>query len=278
MTEAGRPTGLLGHPAVRWGGAAALVVSIGFLVNRLIGLQPGQLASQLSPSLVAAMAFATVLFALADEALCRGWATMADPGGSLRSPQAAAIYGRGVLFKYLPGSVFQYLSRQIGGAGAGLEQAALAGASVKEAALHLVSSMTVAGVLALWLLHPLIAVLAAGVAGVIALRAPGSVGRAFAWQVIAFALFALSAIAIGAALLPATVPLAWFAALFLVAWLAGFVVPIAPGGIGVREAALIALAGGVGESAALLACVLALRIASILGDLAYGLSALVRAR
>jgi uncharacterized membrane protein YbhN (UPF0104 family) len=81
---------------------------------------------------------------------------------------------------------------------------------------------------------------------------------------------------VGGAILPEGLPLGLFAAMFLAAWLVGFVVPVAPGGIGVREAALLALAGSLVGPATLMACVLVLRIASILGDLGYGLVALAR--
>ena len=60
------------------------------------------------------------------------------------------------------------------------------------------------------------------------------------------------------------------------AWLAGFVVPVAPGGIGVREAALLALAGAGLPAAGLMAATLALRASSIVGDLGYGLVTMQR--
>ena len=80
------------------------------------------------------------------------------------------------------------------------------------------------------------------------------------------------------AVLPAGASLAQFAALFLLAWLAGFIVPVAPGGLGVREAALLALAGGGVPAAGLMAATLALRVSSIAGDLVYGLATLQRRR
>jgi uncharacterized membrane protein YbhN (UPF0104 family) len=101
---------------------------------------------------------------------------------------------------------------------------------------------------------------------------------ALAFQIVAFGGFALAAALIGAAVLPAGTSLAHFAALFLLAWLAGFVVPVAPGGIGIREAALLALAGTGLPAAGLMAATLALRASSIAGDLGYGLVTLRRRR
>ena len=97
---------------------------------------------------------------------------------------------------------------------------------------------------------------------------------ALAFQIGAFGAVALAAALIGAAVLPAGTNLAHFSALFLLAWLAGFVVPVAPGGIGVREAALLALAGASLPAAGLMAATLALRGSSIAGDLTYGLATL----
>ena len=102
--------------------------------------------------------------------------------------------------------------------------------------------------------------------------------RALVLQLAAFGGFAAAAAIIGAAVLPAGAGLAQFAAIFLLAWLAGFLIPVAPGGLGVREAALLALGGGVASASALMAAVLALRIGSILGDLGYGLITQWRAR
>jgi hypothetical protein len=59
------------------------------------------------------------------------------------------------------------------------------------------------------------------------------------------------------------------------AWLAGFVTPGAPGGLGVREAILVmALEGTLGKGGALAAAAL-FRAATTLGDVALYLAALV---
>lgn len=266
----------LPHRLAHWGGLLVLVASLGFIAERLWRLDPGQLSSVWSWPLVGAGLAAAGSCALADALLCRGWAILADTEGRLDARQTAAIYGRGVLLKYLPGSVFQYLARQVGGAGAGLAQASLAKASFKEALLHLLASMTVAALVALVALQPVMGLVGAATIGLIAMRSRTPLMRSLSLQIGAFAAFALAAILVGGAILPDGVPLGMFAAMFLAAWLAGFVVPVAPGGIGVREAALLALAGGLVAPSTLLACVLVLRIASILGDLGYGLVALAR--
>ena len=263
---------------IQWGGAGALALSLGFIGERLWRLDLGQLSDQASWALVGAMLAATSLFAAADAALARGWAALADPAGQLSARQARAIYGRGVLLKYLPGSVFQYLSRQIEGSGAGLPQRQLAGASLKEVALHLAASLSVAICCAAASVQPVLAGLIGAGLGSLAVVGRGPLQRAYGYQFIAFAGFAAAAAIVGAVLLPSGAGIALFAALFLLAWLAGFVVPVAPGGIGVREAALLALAGPSIAAAPLLAAVLALRVSSIVGDLLFGLSAAFRSR
>lgn len=263
---------------IQWGGAGALTLSLGLIGERLWRLDLGQLSDQASWALVVAMLTATGLFAAADAALARGWAALADPAGQLNANQARAIYGRGVLLKYLPGSVFQYLSRQIDGSGAGLPQRQLAGASLKEMVLHLAASLSVALCCAAASAQPVLAALLGGGLGSLAIVGRSPLQRAYGYQFIAFAGFAAAAAIVGAVLLPSGAGIALFAALFLLAWLAGFVVPVAPGGIGVREAALLALAGPSIAAAPLLAAVLALRVSSIVGDLLFGLSAAFRAR
>lgn len=262
---------------IRWAGGVTLAASIVFIGERLWRLDWASLAPHASWELAIAMTGAPLLFAAADRTLARGWAMTADPEGRCTSAELTQIYARGVLMKYLPGSVFQYLSRQVGGARAGLPHKRVAQASMIEIGLHLVASLSVAAACFVAAHSPLLAV--AGIAAPVAvcLFMRRRLLLALAFQILAFALFAAAAALIGWAILPAGSGLAVFAALFLLAWLAGFVVPVAPGGIGVREAALLALGGGL-PAAGLMAATLALRAASIAGDLLYGLTTLAAQR
>ena len=78
----------------------------------------------------------------------------------------------------------------------------------------------------------------------------------------------LSAAIIARGLWPDAIPdIALLTAAFAVAWVAGFVTPGAPAGIGIREALLVLMLGpAMGASSATL-LVLALRLATILGDI-----------
>ena len=255
-------------------GGAALAASIVFIGERLWRLDWSTLGPHLSWGLAGSMAAAALLFAAADRALARAWRVVVDPGHRQSPRDMARIYARGVLMKYLPGSVFQYVSRQLEGARSGIEHKLLAKSVVVEVGLHLVSSMSVAAACLAFDRWPVAALVAAGLVIGLSLAGRRPLLAALAFQIVAFGGFALAAMLVGAAVLPSGTSLSHFAALFLFAWLAGFVVPVAPGGIGVREAALLALAGASLPAAALMAATLALRGSSIAGDLTYGLMTL----
>lgn len=264
--------------ASRLGSIAILAACVGFIGDRLIQLKPAQLLDHASWPLGAAMVTAPLLFAASDKLLASAWSSLASANDVLPSHHIDAIYARGVLAKYLPGSVFQYASRQVDGAAAGLAHKKLAKASAVEIALHLPASM-VAAASAIALTASPAATLACGMGAMVAgLCSRDPVMRAGALQFAAFLCFGVAAAVVGAALLPTSAPLGLFSGLFLLSWLAGFLVPVAPGGLGVREAALIALAGTRFPDAPLLASVLALRIASLLGDILFGTIAILRFR
>ncbi|MGH6695771.1 hypothetical protein [Sphingopyxis sp.] len=262
----------------RWAGGVALVGSIAFIGERLWRLDWSTLQPHASWGLAGAMVGAPLLFAVADRALARAWTAVVDPEHTQPPRNMARIYARGVLMKYLPGSIFQYVSRQVEGAKTGIEHKLLAKSVIVEVGLHLVSSMSVAAACLTFERAPVVAIVAAAIVVGASLAARRPLLTALAFQILAFGAFALAAALIGAAVLPAGASLAHFAALFLLAWLAGFVVPVAPGGIGIREAALLALAGAGLPAAGLMAATLALRASSIAGDLGYGLITLGRRR
>ncbi|HQS96611.1 MAG: hypothetical protein B7X90_06400 [Novosphingobium sp. 17-62-19] len=257
----------------RIAGFALVGTCLGFMGHRVAQLGPGVLLEQASWPLAGAMVAAPVFFALSNRALSSAWHALADPSDTVAPANMRAIYGRGVLAKYLPGSVFQYASRQIEGAAAGLDHRTLAKSSLVEIALHLPSSLGAMGLALAFARWPLLGILA--VPAVVRLaRSPATpLMRAGALQLCGFLCFAAAAAVIGAALLPASAPLGLFAGLFLLAWLAGFLVPIAPGGLGVREAVMVALASSAFSTAPVLAGVLALRISSIVGDFVFSLFA-----
>jgi hypothetical protein len=93
----------------------------------------------------------------------------------------------------------------------------------------------------------------------------------FGFQLLFFSVFAAILLQLGSYGMPGA-DAARMAGYFFVAWTAGFLVPIAPGGIGVREAALLALAAPVEGVAAAAMLALLARLVGIVGDGLFGLA------
>ncbi|SDH50722.1 hypothetical protein [Roseospirillum parvum] len=206
----------------------------------------------------------------------------APAGGRLAGMR---VYARANLLKYLPGNVFHFGGRQAMGALHGWPHGRLAEASLAEVALmpglalllglglgagRLVPAgllpgdvnwlavacamaLLLVGLLARWRRLPLGAVLRA--AGWLGLFYLGLGGLAVAVLV-----------GLGGAL-PPPADLAALAGAFLLAWTAGFLVPGAPGGLGVRESVFVLLAAPLAPEATVLAAALGVRLATTLGDL-----------
>lgn len=278
MTET-PPVGRVGLPAgvrraLRWLGHAALLAAFVYLGAAFGRLDWAALAARFSlagwlVTGLAAFAYAALLGLLAS-----GWAGDAARGAAVPGWRGAiAAYGPGVIAKYIPGSVFQYASRQVLGGQAGWTQGAMLRASLHEAVLHLPSALLVAGTLALTQSPLALLVLAATGAGLATLSGTARpLVRTAGLQIVFFSGFGLvaavladSALGIGQA--------AALAAIFMLAWIAGFLLPLAPGGIGVRESALLLLAAPLADSATILAFALVTRLVTIAGDALFGLYA-----
>ncbi len=239
--------------------------------------------------LAAALAYATALLAIAFSwwRLTAALSVTPPPAHPILATWAATQYG-----KYLPGNVAHYALRHAWSRRYGLSHAGLGLASILEAALLLIAALGLALLadarqlrglsmldprLAIALLVALIVFL--GVAlhfarsrrflerfHVPALPPAGTLVVCLvccvAFFVIAAGLLDGLAHALGFTVESFAMLLAASAA----SWAAGFVVIGAPGGLGVREAAFVALAGGaLGESQALLLIGL-FRIVTFLGD------------
>src|SRR5690554_6904287 len=114
----------------RWLGGAVLAASIGFIGHRLALLDWSSLQAYASWPLAFGLAGAGASFAVANHLLAKAWATTADPLAIIPQQELASVYARGVLMKYLPGSVFQYVSRHAGGRKAGLAHGQLVHSNV----------------------------------------------------------------------------------------------------------------------------------------------------
>ena len=268
--------------ALRYLGTAAALASVGFLLVQCVryagdlrSLELGWAAALAALLTLALMTAGTVLYAIAWRNLLRA--------GRVEIPVRTAylVQARSAIAKYLPGNVFQYLGRVALGKAHGIPAEAVIVSTAAETLFVLFGAAALGSFSLLrlavarppaWLLPAAVAF--AGAATVVLL-----VGRwrraALAWAaanasyfsprragpVVLVTIVELGTIGAGIALLHHTLwPLApqpgWFefASAFSAAWLAGFIVPGAPGGLGVREFALYSLLGpqlGAGPAAQL---------------------------
>jgi len=215
---------------------------------------------------------------------------------------AAHVYCLCNIGKYLPGSVFHFAGRQILGARLGWSHSAIARATFLEVVGTVVSICLSAVVIGLtppghaaldaafqrWGLTAsywqYIASLAIAV-GLIVLFTFSRLGlfkrlfglstqaalTAVGFNIVYFSTYAAMAVIFARQLATdlSTPDQALVAMAFLSAWLAGFVVPAAPGGIGVRECVLVLLLAGIGNDGKTVGLVLGLgmRCVNTLGDI-----------
>ncbi|AOL24182.1 hypothetical protein Ga0102493_1135 [Erythrobacter litoralis] len=258
---------------VRWGGHALLALALVYCGLAIARLGMDEVLASLPPQAWGIALGTGAAYGLALALLAFGWGGMAGETGAARLSLAEklAIYAPGVIAKYIPGSVFQYGSRQLLGARFGLTHTAMLRASVTEAGLHLPAALLCAGALMAGAEAFGLAAIAA--LGVLLLAAgTGAAVRAAGFQLAFFALFALLAALLAGAALGAGEPFR-LAGVFMLAWVAGFVVPVAPGGLGVRESVLLALAAPVEPvGATIVAFAVLSRFATSLGDTGFGLA------
>lgn len=262
---------------LRVAGWLVLLAALAYLARTVASYDWASLDKSLSGTAWAltigsALAYAAILLLLA-----QGWAVLADPLRRLNGAELVHIYGLGVVAKYLPGSVFQYAARQVQGSKAGLAQGPMARSSLIEAGLHIPAALLAGAILWIGAGAGGLAILLAG--GLIATRVMANpAARVACYQIAFFSGLALLALMLAAWGLQVGDP-DRLAAAFMLAWVAGFLVPIAPGGIGVREAALIALASvsSAADPAAQVLLVgqfaLLMRVVTTLGDAALGSAA-----
>lgn len=261
-----------------------------------------------SNAALALLAAAVVTYAASLTVLAEVWHRLvrcfAEP-----APRRPATYGSFVetqLAKYLPGNVFHLVGRYLWLEREGVRHKALVLASLAEIALFVLAALLVGAAAALlypfpqsneiivWIdrLAPLAAfgaLLACGLGVLVVRRAQaGLVARdridlgVLATVILACVFFLhLGAVfyVIGAQLWPSAGP--YLIAAGALAWLAGFVTPGAPGGIGMREFALLMLLSGVGAEADVLLAAALLRVVTVAGEVLFyfgGRLALARAR
>jgi uncharacterized membrane protein YbhN (UPF0104 family) len=267
-----------------------MLASLGFLAMAALAVDLGGMLSAIDTRSTLLLVLLSAGYGLALVLLAIAWKLILVHGeGRDDFASAFIVYGLSVVPKYLPGSVFQYASRQGLGARFGWAQREIAGASLAEIALHFIASLCVLllcdrllglgqiGVVATILLA---ATIAAAMAWLI-FRTPTARGRlilALVAQILFFFLLVLIAAGCAAALGAAPQRAMEAGAMFLLAWLLGFIAPGAPGGIGVREAGVVITVSAIlGPGPALLFAAFT-RVVTMGGDAVFALAALLVSR
>lgn len=225
-----------------------------------------------------------VVYGAANIALTRAWQQiLAYLGASVSWRQALRIYGWSQIAKYVPGNVFQFASRQALGSVAGISAKAL----VKSTLLEVILVVLMGGlfsVLAAPLLIKALPIYTGPLFFVASLFLVLFLVRVYASPLLAAAggwhsfFFGISGLVFVTALqLVQTQPIhaeLWplLSGAFVLAWLAGYVTPGAPAGLGIREGILLFILGdSVPELELLLAVVLG-RVITIAGDVMFMLA------
>lgn len=227
----------------------------------------------------AAMAALAGLYGASNLLLALGWhRLLGHLGVPVSRFWAIDAYAISQLAKYVPGNIFQFAGRQAIGVAAGIGNGPLAKSTAYELAF-----LIIGGALFSPLVLPLIVANAPAwldltsfvVVMASALWLATSVGADFAMAAVFYVAFlALSGLVFAAAfglaggsgefgLHPA------IAGAYVLAWLVGLVTPGAPAGIGVREAVLLFLLGGLGGGPVILLAVVIGRAITVLGDLLF---------
>jgi hypothetical protein len=295
-TEPGGATGFMTWKrALRVAGVLFFLVSLAYLGREVMNYHEALGATFLRPEILASMVLGAIAYAGLLFLLARVWTSLAsrdvEPANraAFLGPQGRHAYALSGVFKYLPGNVFHLVSRQAFFRDAGARQLHLARTSLTELLVQLAAAAAVALLifagsclghactgLALAGLHvpPWGIALGLFALGLVALLVAG---RQFPFQalhrplVLSLAFFLGFALILTLlfALLRGSMPQLAdrLVAAYLVAWIVGFLTPGAPGGLGVREAVFIALAGASGPlpvEGALLG-----RMVSTLGDVLF---------
>ncbi len=283
-----------------WLGGTLAIAAAGWVVASLVRGAPGAAGTGVETSrLIAAAAAAAALYAgLGVIAAAAWWRCLGLYGRRPPIAPAVGLWARTQAAKYLPGNVFHYVGRQVLGRRMGVSHAELAASAALELATVLVAAaaLTAAGSAAApgGSLRLSAAAGAAALAALVGLVAADALIRRLPpLSRLAEGLPPLSRRRTAAAALPAlglhlvvlagtagilwglvaagwpggAPPLGAVLAAYPLAWAAGTLTPGAPGGIGVREAALaVQLAPFLGEAPAALAAI-ALRAVTVGGDL-----------
>lgn len=222
----------------------------------------------------ATLILAALLYALTHISSSAAWmAGLRGMGHPLRFWTGMRVSLVAQIAKYLPGNIAHYVARAGLARPLGVQLSSSGLATAVEVLATLIAAALVAS-LALALSPEPIAAIDAALADRVApavfviggafltiggllrwMRVPlRAVVAAAAWLVVSFLLIGLSFHAIVTAVAPVALPPMSTIGVFAVAWAAGYVVPGAPAGLGIREAILVAWLGPMVGGGAAIAC------------------------
>lgn len=283
--------------SLRWLGALLSLAGIGYIFWRFARTDgiAKLLQDGLPPALLVHIALAAVLYAAGCTLLALAWWWLLC-AFSRKAPApvpVAATYATSQFAKYLPGNAAHYLARHAmlrrmqlphGGllAAAGLEAGCLIVAALSWAvpaagaalgrALHIPLPWLLGGVALGGLAGLVLLRLALGherMRRIVALERPSFLLWAWGAHIGFFGMMALSLTVVAHAM-PGIHANAWqLTGVVTTSWLAGFLVPGSPAGIGVREAVFVELLRGGAPEAVLLLLAAAFRVVTFLGDLGF---------
>ncbi len=286
MSSEPRPSSLRisGSALVTWLGRALTIGAIVFVAVQLAVLWDQIELGDRGFAISTAIAGLALVYAAANVLLGIGWALIVKSGARATDPPVAMsrlviIAARAQLAKYVPGNVFQFVSRQALGARAGLSHQTLAWSQILEI-VFLCGAAVSCAIVCLPVFFegfPQIGAAAAALfCGVTASciiyvvrdgRAAGAFLLYFSFFGVLASIFVACFWLVGAH--DTAVDSIALGGSFIASWLAGFVVPGAPAGVGVREAALLALMNASDQKAALLTAVLIARFVTVFGDVLF---------
>ncbi|WP_406623089.1 hypothetical protein [Acidovorax sp. SDU_ACID1] len=266
-------------------GKILVVLAIGFVVWRLY-FYAGEIDfSRFDGWRWCAILVLIFLSAIANALLARAWRQLLQNlGCRISVDQAVKIHGVSQLARYIPGNIFHLAGRQALGMAAGIDAKVLAKSTVWELALIALA----ASLFSIWVLprfglvFPMMwGQIGFGLCFLGLARVVGYIfSRFVTWAFISHTVFLAVSGGIFLILLwlshEAPLPESIWTKIigaYVVAWLLGLLVPGAPAGIGIREAALIYLLNGVVPQVEVLTSVMLARAVTVIGDLLFFLYA-----
>ncbi|MCA1804598.1 MAG: hypothetical protein LC646_04465 [Xanthomonadaceae bacterium] len=237
----------------KWLGTGVGLLLIGyFLIFLLQTLETHDLDALLKPGMALAILAAALVCALLIPLAGFAWSILLHSMGCNWKPaKLTAIIGFTQLAKYVPGNIAQHIGRTTAALVNGMPPSMYLSSVVAETILLLIASLLV-GVLSMSLSSTPIPL----------------VGIPLTETAVSFAaILATSLILFAIVLRYSPSLLRWFLpSSFALAWLAGYLAPGVPAGLGVREGAMAILLSNAGPSEYILTVIVAARLATIIAD------------